>query len=372
MTGAHDEAVRRQFAVAFAVAVLVSQAFKRGVNYGVLAGLAIYSDMGAVLLLETLHLLVFAVCTLVAFRRVRQDVAVAGTAAIAYLGITVLAGLLLQLGGVVGGTFSLSKLAGWASHFPWAAFLLAGLVLALRWVRRAWLVLGLAAFVGELSHFFTLWSALGNMTRPQVSVLLSVAPGNVSVAMVFAYVFWVALQTVRADKGRMSKWFFLTSCAALFVIRATLLPLVYYLTFAPARAGLVEILGGVLLLSDLCGNVVGLVQIYRMWAAVQDGHARTSPGMAVGLLFVPLFNLYWGFQCLRGFAKDYNAYVRRYSLDAPQLSTGLFTAVVILNLLSPLPLVDLVVLIPGALVNSLVVARICEAVNALPARTPLL
>src|SRR5688572_3268734 len=38
------------------------------------------------------------------------------------------------------------------------------------------------------------------------------------------------------------------------------------------------------------------VLLYKSWAAIRDGEARTSPAAAVGLSFVPFFNLYWIFQ----------------------------------------------------------------------------
>src|SRR5688572_19301652 len=45
----------------------------------------------------------------------------------------------------------------------------------------------------------------------------------------------------------------------------------------------------------LFSMIANLVMIYKMWAALPPSHARTSPGKAVGLLFVPLFNIYWMF-----------------------------------------------------------------------------
>ncbi len=71
-------------------------------------------------------------------------------------------------------------------------------------------------------------------------------------------------------------------------------------------------------------SVVFGVLIYKMWSGIQDGYARTTPGKAVGFLFIPFFNFYWGFQALWGFSKDYNRYIQRHSLRAPKLREGLF------------------------------------------------
>ena len=113
------------------------------------------------------------------------------------------------------------------------------------------------------------------------------------------------------------------------------------------------------------GAIAMLVLWYKMWAAIQDGHARTTPGMAIGLLFIPIFQIYWVFQVLWGWAKDYNAYTARHGLtSAPKMPEGLFLAYIILCFLG--------VLILPALINFVVmlvmVWKICDGVNALPAK----
>jgi hypothetical protein len=99
------------------------------------------------------------------------------------------------------------------------------------------------------------------------------------------------------------------------------------------------------------------VWLYKMWAAIQDGHARTTPGKAVLLMFVPFFNLYWIFQVLPGYATDYNAFIERHRIQAPKLSQGIILATMLLPLAFPLSLLFM---------PWLLIARVCEAVNALP------
>ena len=88
--------------------------------------------------------------------------------------------------------------------------------------------------------------------------------------------------------------------------------------------------------------VMIFVLLYKAWKVIQDGHARTSPGKAVGFLFIPFFQLYWFFQAYWGFARDYNAYVQRHyavsesRTSIPKVSTGLFLAYCILYLVSVL------------------------------------
>lgn len=116
----------------------------------------------------------------------------------------------------------------------------------------------------------------------------------------------------------------------------------------------------------LIGPAVVLgIAVHRSWAALPPEHARTTPGRAVGLLFVPFFNLYWVFQAFHGFAQDYNRYVEGRDRAVPRLSEGLYLAFCIVAVLSAIPYVGVL----GGLVNlvlvGLVLSQSCEAVTAL-------
>ena len=98
------------------------------------------------------------------------------------------------------------------------------------------------------------------------------------------------------------------------------------------------------------------MMIYKMWAAIQDGHARTSPGKAVGFMFIPLFNIYWFVQVFYGWAKDYNSFLVRHQLNAPKVSENTFLTYVISSFFCfPVSIVMFFI----------VISRICNAVNAL-------
>ena len=47
---------------------------------------------------------------------------------------------------------------------------------------------------------------------------------------------------------------------------------------------------------------------YACWKALPERHRRTTPGMAAGLLFVPLFNFYWVFVSLHRLASGFEAW----------------------------------------------------------------
>ncbi len=55
------------------------------------------------------------------------------------------------------------------------------------------------------------------------------------------------------------------------------------------------------------------VFIYRVWKSIPREFARTTPGKAVGLLYIPFFWLYWQFVALRGAAYDLDKTLTSYS-----------------------------------------------------------
>jgi len=113
-------------------------------------------------------------------------------------------------------------------------------------------------------------------------------------------------------------------------------------------------------------TVVGnCLLVYNSWAAIQDGQARTSPGLAVVLGFIPIFNLYWVFQAWHGFALDYNRYLDRHGLQQRKLSLPLYLAFCIGVVVSVVPFVNLVLVLPQLVLLSLVVIGNCRAVNQL-------
>ncbi len=141
--------------------------------------------------------------------------------------------------------------------------------------------------------------------------------------------------------------------------------------FAGAIARLGEAPVAILFL--FLGFVLTLIVYHRGWAAIQDGHASVTPGEAVGYSFIPLFNFYWLFPLIRGFAADYNALIVRRKLDAPPLNVGLFTATAVCWLLAaPAFLGPIWRLAPLALavLQLMVASRVLEAIGRLPKIEP--
>jgi hypothetical protein len=268
----------------------------------------------------------------------------------------------------------------------WICLFFVALALALRWVRPVWLALPLGAMAGRLVQdvlFRILYDLLRKEGRP-----LGMDPRSLLFALLngalLGGVLWVGLwlSTDRpAPPGvaapRLRKGFYLGTLAAALGVPLLLNAAVIVLVLTEVwklqeRRDLVPILilvgMGVLLI--VYGAAVMCAFIYRMWVAIQDGHARTSPGRALGFLFIPIYQFYWVFQAFPGFAKDFNAFAARHSLNVARMSSGLFTAFAILCLGAVVPWLDVLVSPAIVIVGLVMVSRVCDAVNAIPCTLP--
>ena len=115
----------------------------------------------------------------------------------------------------------------------------------------------------------------------------------------------------------------------------------------------------------LYGNAFFYLLLYKAWKAIQPGNPRTTPGKAVGYMFIPYYNFYWIFQAYWGFAKDYNAYLSQTGATNFRLSEGLFLALPILLLVSIVPFVGFLTAIGYLIVYFIVANNLCDVVNHL-------
>ena len=143
----------------------------------------------------------------------------------------------------------------------------------------------------------------------------------------------------------LSKGFYLGSIFGAFLLQTVLVIPGLLLTQSREESKWMLGLGFVCvgLIPMLYGAVVLLTLIHKLWAAIQGAPARTTPGKAVGFLFIPLFGAYWIFQIYWGWARDYNRLVERANLRAPRVSEGLALTVCILALLSIVPIAGIVI-----------------------------
>ncbi len=133
---------------------------------------------------------------------------------------------------------------------------------------------------------------------------------------------------------------------------------------SPAANAAMAGAGGLIMFAIMCLWIPGitfLVLLYKAWSAINDGQNRTTPGAAVGLLFIPLFNIYWMFQAIWGWAQDYNKYLVRHNQRAEQMPEGLFLVFTICYLF----------FFPAAFVMFfMIVPKMCDGINALGAAQP--
>jgi len=127
---------------------------------------------------------------------------------------------------------------------------------------------------------------------------------------------------------------------------------------------------------------------YQMWRAIQCDEQSLAPSKAVGLLFIPIFNIYWIISSFVGFAEDYNEYIERHSINAKKLSpilclicsllflcllafpTALLIVTIFFPRSQPTPRAVLFLfglmfwtLIPTAIIHMMMVKKICSRIN---------
>ncbi len=78
--------------------------------------------------------------------------------------------------------------------------------------------------------------------------------------------------------------------------------------------------------------IYSLVCLHRCWSVIKDYNARTTPGKAVGYLFIPFFSIYWVFVALRGLAQDANEFSRQAG-SGTRISENLSLSAAILSII---------------------------------------
>lgn len=264
----------------------------------------------------------------------------------------------------------------------WPVFFFGLTEAALRMIKNSLIALLIGA-VGNSVLFSAVILGLGKLTSgnpTNVKSRLLLLPFSVLASVLLALTLYGGLRLTtgssRLDEApvasRLSKGFYVGTLAVTNGVSMffSLAAIVLILTGVWKFKELANIMGaslliGIAMLLAVYGAVVFCFLIYRMWAAIQDGYARMSPGWAVGGLFIPFYNLYWVFQVFPGFANDFNTFAERNQLSA-RLSTGAFTAYGVICIIMAIPYAGLL-LVPVAFILQLVVAaRACNAVNAVP------
>lgn len=80
------------------------------------------------------------------------------------------------------------------------------------------------------------------------------------------------------------------------------------------------------LLISLAAAATWLIFHYKLWAFIPTPYAETTPGKAVGYLFIPFYNFYWIFQSCCGVARSLNRLASDNNLSEVKASIPLATA----------------------------------------------
>lgn len=171
----------------------------------------------------------------------------------------------------------------------------------------------------------------------------------------------------RKEKGSGSKMLFRPmerkAVAGVFLLHIAITALGYVVAAMPVSGydrSQHEFVGGVLIAVGGILYVGGFVQYliihYRFWSAIPKEIAATTPGLAIGLLFVPIFNLYWYFVSFYSLAKNVNQTLEERGIKSDRVNAELAIAMAICLLMTALPTVGLFAVV-GAIIFLLVYMR---------------
>ena len=121
-------------------------------------------------------------------------------------------------------------------------------------------------------------------------------------------------------------------------------------------------LGAVLIIP---GIVFWAMFLYAAWNQIQDGHQRTSAGLAVGLMFIPLWWFYWQFVAFHGLAKSINEYQVRWNTSNTPVNEGLALTSCILVCTVVIPILGWIAAIVGFIMMLMVMNQIRHASTAI-------
>ena len=126
------------------------------------------------------------------------------------------------------------------------------------------------------------------------------------------------------------------------------------------------------LTSCIIVGIIGLIAsavyqfmlIYKLWSLIPRERAETTPGKAIGFLFIPFFNLYWIFVAIHGLAKGLNNELRSVA-PGKQVSEGLSLTFCILSIVNIIPYVNLITGIVNIVIMIILMKQFTDAGVAL-------
>ena len=133
--------------------------------------------------------------------------------------------------------------------------------------------------------------------------------------------------------------FFLAS--TMFILAASIALTAYWIRGSRGALETAEVLAVLAGFFVLPATALLLIALYHAWEVVQPLRRQDvnipTPGMAVSLLFIPLFNIYWMFVATVGLANHLNCLTRLGRHKVKPMKTWLPIAMCLLGLLAVIP-----------------------------------
>ena len=122
--------------------------------------------------------------------------------------------------------------------------------------------------------------------------------------------------------------------------------------------------------------IVFAVLIYKMWKKIPGKGARTTPGKAVGFLFIPVYNIYWWFPAIWGWSRDWNTYSKKSKEKPLPVSERLAMSISVVmalwgsigataNLIG-IPWTAFILSVPSYILIPFFINRVCDVLNGAP------
>lgn len=106
--------------------------------------------------------------------------------------------------------------------------------------------------------------------------------------------------------------------------------------------------------------VMHCVLVFKMWQILPQEYRKTSPGLAVGLLFIPLFNFFWIFRAHYSLAKGIGQYSDDHNLGINP-SKDIALSWCILICCSIIPILNILTLLAALILYFVMMIRLKNA-----------
>jgi tetrahydromethanopterin S-methyltransferase subunit F len=122
-------------------------------------------------------------------------------------------------------------------------------------------------------------------------------------------------------------------------------------------------------LTLLCVGIGGLIAgvvflcllLHQMWGLVQPSQKCSSPGQAVGFLFIPVFNFYWGFVAVWGLAQELNRVRAQRGIPGRPVNEQLAMTACILFCCAIVPYLGILAALAGLIIEIIVMNDMKDA-----------